>query len=251
MNEESLMLKRAAQAAGAMIHNSLAGNSKLSWELEDALKMTLSPKSASIAALTLIYALSQTHQEHADDRAAILRHWEHIIKPQSQLRFLPVIPLALRLLRAVPPKAYDRLTWAVPPKAHDWLVNVLIHAARQTKTPGRVSDIIQGLVEDRKQLGVYHTLPASAALMAHLAVPEDDQLWSNPQKAVDFRMADYACGCGELLTAAYRRLRELHLSFWPAQPGSCLPAPAPPPWFPGTGFPLPLPVPIPKWLHRR
>ena len=59
MNEESLMLKRAAQAAGAMIHNSLAGNPELSWELEDALKMTLSPKSASIAALTLIYALSQ------------------------------------------------------------------------------------------------------------------------------------------------------------------------------------------------
>ena len=210
MNEESLMLKRAAQAAGAMIHNSLAGNSKLSWELEDALKMTLSPESASIAALTLIYALSQTHQEHADDRAAILRHWKQIIKPQSQLRFLPVIPLALRLLQAVPPKTYDRLTWAVPPKAHDWLVNVLIHAARQTKTPGRVPDIIQGLVEDRKQLGVYHTLPSSAALMAHLAVPEDDQLWSNPQKAMDFRMADYACGCGELLTAAYRRLRELH-----------------------------------------
>ena len=117
MNEESLMLKRAAQAAGAMIHNSLAGNSKLSWELEDALKMTLSPKSASIAALTLIYALSQTHREHGDDRAAILRHWKQIIRPQSQLRFLPVIPLALRLLRAVPPKTYDGLTWAVPPKA--------------------------------------------------------------------------------------------------------------------------------------
>ena len=54
MNEESQMLKRNAQVAGMMIHNSLAGNSELSWELEDALKMTLSPKSASIAALTLI-----------------------------------------------------------------------------------------------------------------------------------------------------------------------------------------------------
>ena len=198
MNEESLMLKRNAQAAGAMIHNSLAGNSELSWELEDALKMTLSPKSASIAALTLIYALSQTHREHASDRAAILRHWEHIVMPQSQLRFLPVIPLALRLLRAVPAKK------SAP------LVKVLVSTARRTETPGHVSDIIQGLVENRKQLGVYHTLPSSAALMAHLAVPEDDQRWSNPEKAMDFRMADFACGCGELLIAAYRRLRELH-----------------------------------------
>ena len=198
MNEESRMLKRNAQVAGMMIHNSLAENSELSWELEDALKMTLSPKSASIAALTLIYALSQTHREHADDRAAILRHWKQIVMPQSQLRFLPVIPLALRLLRAVPAKK------SAP------LVNVLISTARQTETPGHVSDIIQGLVEDRKQLGVYHTLPTSAALMAHLAVPEDNQRWSNPQSTVDFRMADYTCGCGELLTAAYRRLRELH-----------------------------------------
>ena len=198
MNEESRMLKRNAQAAGMMIHNSLAGNSELSWELEDALKMTLSPKSASIAALTLIYALSQTHREHAGDRAAILRHWEHIVMPQSQLRFLPVIPLALRLLRAVPAKE------SAP------LVKVLVSTARRTETPGHVSDIIQGLVENRKQLGVYHTLPSSAALMAHLAVPEDDQRWSNPEKAMDFRMADFACGCGELLIAAYRRLRELH-----------------------------------------
>ena len=174
MNEESRMLKRNAQVAGMMIHKSLARNSELSWELEDALKMTLSPKSASIAALTLIYALSQTHREHAGDRAAILRHWKQIVMPQSQLRFIPVIPLALRLLRAVPAKKS-------PP-----LVNVLINTARQTETPGHVSDIIQGLVEDRKQLGVYHTLPTSAALMAHLAVPEDNQRWSDPQKCCGF-----------------------------------------------------------------
>ncbi len=197
MNKESQMLKKAAETAGILIHDSLAGNPELSWELEDALKMTLRPESASIAALTLIYALSRTHREHPDHRAAILRHWEHIVMPQSQFRFVPV-PLALRLLRAVPQKAAARV------------VRILINAARRTKAPGRIADIIQGLVEDRKQLGVYHTLPASAALMAHLALPEDHQRWSNPLKTANFRMADYACGCGELLTAAYRRLRELH-----------------------------------------
>ena len=199
MNKESqIMLKRAGETAGALIYGSLAGNPELSWELEDALKMTLSPKSASIAALTLIYALSQTHREHADRRTAILRHWEHVIMPRSQLRFIPVIPLALRLLRAV------------PTEKSTLMVRILTDIARRTKDPGQISDIIQGLVEDRKQLGVYHTLPASAALMAHLAIPEDNQRWSNPQETADFRMADYSCGCGELLTAAYRRLRELH-----------------------------------------
>ena len=167
MDRERRMLQQAARAAGILIHDSLAGNPELSWELEDALKMTLRPESASIAALTLIYALSQTYREHPDHRAAILRHWEHIVMPQSQFRFIPVIPLALRLLRAVPQKAAARV------------VRILINAARRTKAPGRIADIIQGLVEDRKQLGVYHTLPASAALVAHLAVPEDNQRWSN------------------------------------------------------------------------
>ena len=198
MNEESRMLQQTARAVGILIHDSLAGNPELSWELEDSLKMTLSTESASIAALTLIYALSQTHREHPDHRAAILRHWEHIVMPQSQFRFVPMIPLALRLLRAVPQDTAPTV------------VRILINIAQRTKDPGRIADIIQGLVEDRKQLGVYHTMPASATLMAHLAVPEDEQRWSNPRKTADFRMADYACGCGELLTAAYRRLRDLH-----------------------------------------
>ena len=198
MNEESRMLQQTARAVGILIHDSLAGNPELSWELEDSLKMTLSTESASIAALTLIYALSQTQQEHPDRRTAVLRHWEKILMPQSQLRFIPVIPLALRLLRAVPQDTAPTV------------VRILINIAQRTKEPGRIADIIQGLVEDRKQLGVYHTMPASATLMAHLAVTEDEQRWSNPRKTVDFRMADYACGCGELLTAAYRRLRDLH-----------------------------------------
>ena len=211
MNEESLMLKRAAKAAGAMIHNSLEGNSKLSWETGGCPEDDPQPQERQHRRTDADFTLCpRPTRNMATTAPPSYGTGNKSSAPRANSGSFPVIPLALRLLRAVPPKTYDRLTWVVPPKASDWLVDVLIHAARQTKTPGRVSDIIQGLVEDRKQLGVYHTLPASAALMAHLAVPEDDQRWSNPQKAVDFRMADYACGCGELLTAAYRRLRELH-----------------------------------------
>ena len=45
--------------------------------------------------------------------------------------------------------------------------------------------------------------------MAHLAIPHDRD-WTDPGAVAGYRIADYACGTGELLTAVYRRTRELH-----------------------------------------
>ena len=61
----------------------------------------------------------------------------------------------------------------------------------------------------RDHHSAYYTSDAAAALMAHLAVPENLD-WSNPATLTGYTMADYACGHGALLTAAYERARELH-----------------------------------------
>ena len=190
-------LMRAAQTAGNIIYTNIVGEPELTWEMEDALSMPLSPRAAATAALVLAYTLARTRSGSRKHRDAILRHWENINDPSSDLRFIPATPLALRLLHAIPGKAGEKA------------LHILDEAIRRLENPARAADQLQKLAEDRKQMGVYHTLPASADLMAHLAVPQDDR-WADPQKAGEFRMADYACGAGELLTAAYRRVRELH-----------------------------------------
>ena len=82
-------------------------------------------------------------------------------------------------------------------------------ASEQLKDPAGTGRILQKLARQRKQLAVYHTRPESAALMARLAIPEGLD-WSDPKTVTKYRMADYSCGAGALLIAAYRRVRELH-----------------------------------------
>ena len=162
--------------------------------------MRLTPRSAAIAALTIGYALrrSQGTQRGRSPkhREAVIRHWQEIARQGSRSTFIPAAPLALRLLLALPEIAGEKV------------LRTMGEAVRDLEEPREAAELMQSMTEDRKELGVYHTLPHSATLMAHLAVPQDER-WADPQRAGEFRMADYSCGSGELLVAAYRRVREL------------------------------------------
>ena len=64
--------------------------------------------------------------------------------------------------------------------------------------------MFQRLISDRKFLATFYTLPSSAALLAELAVTRLDIDWSNEEKIKALRIADFACGTGALLNAAYQ-----------------------------------------------
>ena len=153
-------------------------------------------KAARTAALMIIHAVAQTHQGHEHRTRAMLRHWKQIIAPDSKLRFLPIIPMALRIARAIPGSVLNQVM-EIAYDAAPWV------SIRQI---GRET---QEFAPKRRELAVYHTSPESAALMAHLAIPNDRD-WGDPGHITGYRIADYACGTGELLTAAYRHIRDLH-----------------------------------------
>ena len=69
--------------------------------------------------------------------------------------------------------------------------------------------VFQRLIADRKFLATYYTRPETAALLAQLAIPDDGR-WGDAERVRGFRIADYACGTGTLLHAAYRRVNSLH-----------------------------------------
>ena len=67
--------------------------------------------------------------------------------------------------------------------------------------------IFQRLIADRKYLATFYTLPASAALLARLAVAKmEDVDWSNAEAIGRLRIADFACGTGALLSAVYEQV---------------------------------------------
>ena len=71
--------------------------------------------------------------------------------------------------------------------------------------------IFQRLIADRKYLATFYTLPASAALLARLAVAKMEGVdWSDPDAIGKLRVADFACGTGALLSAIYDEIAARH-----------------------------------------
>ena len=79
--------------------------------------------------------------------------------------------------------------------------------------------VFQRLIADRKYLATFYTRPASAALLARLAVaklcPEPAEGmegvdWSSAEAIGKLRIGDFACGTGALLSAVYEQIAARH-----------------------------------------
>ena len=123
--------------------------------------------------------------------------WDEIL----DINYWPIFHIASRLLMDVPASAVA----AILPRMYETAKGIQT-AMRQNDIAGIV---FQRLIADRKTLKTYYTRPESAAFLAHLAVPEDFS-WADPDVVKDYRIADYACGTGGLVLAAYQRVRDLH-----------------------------------------
>ena len=73
--------------------------------------------------------------------------------------------------------------------------------------------VFQRLISDRKYLATFYTLPASAALLARLAVAKIEGMdWRDPKAIGALRVGDFACGTGALLSAVYEQIAARHES---------------------------------------
>ena len=74
--------------------------------------------------------------------------------------------------------------------------------------------VFQRLIADRKYLATFYTLPASAALLARLAVAKMEGVdWSDAEAIGRLRIGDFACGTGALLSAVYEQIAARHERF--------------------------------------
>ena len=116
----------------------------------------------------------------------------------------PIFNIAIGILRPIP----EHAAWSV--------LALLVEVARDLDGLGvtRVHDLagqmFGELIADRKFLATFYTRPASATLLAELAVARLDVDWGNPNAVKALRIADLACGTGALLSAAYRAVASRH-----------------------------------------
>jgi len=125
-----------------------------------------------------------------------LKVWKRIL----DIDYWPIFELAHDLLGAIPARDATRL------------LEVLIDAASQLAGLGAttIQDLsgvlFQRLISDRKFLATFYTLPASAHLLAELAVHRLKVDWGDEHAATSLRVADFACGTGALLSAVQHRV---------------------------------------------
>ena len=73
--------------------------------------------------------------------------------------------------------------------------------------------VFQRLISDRKYLATFYTLPASAALLARLAVARMEGVdWGDAETVGNLKVGDFACGTGALLSAVYEQIAARHES---------------------------------------
>ena len=105
----------------------------------------------------------------------------------------------------------------IPADAARWMLERLFEMTDEMETLGVTNAhdltgrIFQRLIADRKYLATFYTLPASASLLARLAISLLDGVdWSDAGRIGRLRVGDFACGTGALLSAAYEEIAARH-----------------------------------------
>ena len=127
-------------------------------------------------------------------KSSILRVWRHIL---DNINYWPIFKIASDILLPIRNGVAIGILERLSDVAADL---VSLGATSQHDFCGRM---FQRLITDRKFLATFYTLPSSAALLAELAVARLDIDWSERDAVAGLRIADFACGTGALLNAAY------------------------------------------------
>ena len=133
-------------------------------------------------------------------KTEILRDWGAILA----INYYPIFHVAREILRGI-----DRTDTAQE------ILRQLFHIIEAIVREGAARShdlagfVFQRLIADRKFLATFYTRPESAALLAALALPNDER-WGDAERLRNLRVADFACGTGTLLAAVYQRLGALH-----------------------------------------
>ncbi len=134
----------------------------------------------------------------------MLEDWKRILK----VNYWPIFDIARRILEVIPIDTARPLLDRLVTTAGELVAN---HMMRSHDLTGAV---FQRLIADRKFLAAYYTHPASAALLVGLAIDSEktpaNGSWAKDSDVTSLRIADFACGTGTLLSAAYRRISQLH-----------------------------------------
>ena len=154
----------------------------------------------------------------ATPQDATLSAWQSIL----EINYWPIFAIGKDILERLPMEPAARVLRTLYATVGE------VQQAGVNNAHDLTGRVFQRLIADRKYLATFYTLPASAALLARLAVAklhmpvgarhasplhptrEPPFDWANPEAIAQLRIADFACGTGALLSAVYEQIAARH-----------------------------------------
>lgn len=137
------------------------------------------------------------NQEGGAKKDDVIGAWDGIL----EIDYWPIFATARTVVNELPASYAQRVLSTLYGAAEKFTVNGLSNSQDLT---GRV---FQRLISDRQYLATYYTLPASATLLANMALSKVEHItWGDAPSVGSMKVADFACGTGALLSAIYREI---------------------------------------------
>ncbi len=137
----------------------------------------------------------------ANPQGEVLMAWTAILN----INYWPIFGIARRILKHLDSADAARILRRLQDTAQ------AVSATGVENAHDLTGRIFQRLIADRKYLATFYTLPASAALLARLAVAKlEDVDWADAEAIGSLRVGDLACGTGALLSAVYEQIAARH-----------------------------------------
>jgi hypothetical protein len=137
-------------------------------------------------------------------KVGMLNEWKKILN----VNYWSIFDIARRLLEHIPGSVSREVVETLAQTAARLLEHRLMRSHDLTGA------VFQRLIADRKFLAAYYTTSPSAALLASMAIADNESPagtpWGDGDALRQMRVADFACGTGTLLSASYQRISQLH-----------------------------------------
>ena len=209
----TVALEQGVLAASAMLCEAAGLVGSTGDTVAEELKQDFDEQTAKMAATIIVNALmfqenlsgyydvrsvSQMMRVNELTPLQVTAEWMKIL----EVNYWSIFHIATDLLVSINPSIYGARMLNILGDTADGLREV-------AQSHDLVGTVFQRLIADRKFLATFYTRPESATLLAHLSIPDNEQ-WAAAERLKQFRIADYACGTGTLIHAAYRRVNQLH-----------------------------------------
>ena len=123
--------------------------------------------------------------------------WETILR----INYHPIFNTAIRILDVIPMASAN----AMIENIHEAVSTII--GLRVQKSGDVYGLLYQRMLHDRTNAAAYYTVPEAATLLAALVMPQSgNSLYEQRDEVTSLKIADFACGTGMLLTAAYNQI---------------------------------------------